>query len=387
MVNFDNSATSFPKPKTVRNSVVYALNNYGGNAGRGGHSLSMATSEAIYSAREVVADFFDASAENVIFTQNCTHALNTAIFGTVKQGDHVVISNLEHNSVSRVVHHLYEKGVITYTIFEVSEDDESTINNFISSLKPNTKVVVTTIGSNVTGQILPFKSIGDICKQKDICYIADGSQGSGVVPISLKDDSINILCTSGHKSLYGVTSCGVLVTDCRYPIEPLMFGGTGSTSNTLEQPDFLPDRLESGTLNTIGIVSLKAGIEYVNSIGINKIYLHEDSLCNTFINGIKDIPQVVVYRSPKAKYLPIVSFNITGIHSNLVGEYLNSSGFCLRAGFHCSALAHKSLNTTNGTVRFSPSIFNNTKEVHMLIFAIKKIVYNSLKTLENGSKE
>lgn len=379
VINFDNSATSYPKPKQVLKAVNYAVQKCGGNAGRGGHKLSMISSAQVYSTRETIAEFFDASPENVVFTQNCTQSLNTAMFGTLNKGDHVVISCLEHNSVSRPIYYLYENNYITYSVFNVGSNDTETLQNFKMALRPNTKLVVTTIGSNVTGQILPFRSIGEVCQQRDICYIADASQGSGIIPISLKDDSINILCTSGHKSLYGSSSSGILISDGKYKIRPLMFGGTGSTSTQLEQPDFLPDSLESGTLNIVGIVSLKSGIKFISSVGMDKIFEHEKKLCEIFINGIKNIPNIIVYRNDTANYLPIVSFNIEGVPSNKLGEYLSNNGFCLRDGFHCSALAHEFLGTKNGTVRFSPSIFNSPREVYSLVATLKRFDYNQKK--------
>lgn len=376
VINFDNSATSYPKPKAVYKAVDYAIKQCGGNAGRGGHKLSMVTSKQVFLARQRLAEFFEAPLECVVFTQNCTHSLNTAIFGTLHKGDHVVISSLEHNSVARPIHYLAQNGFITYSIFTIAPTDTETLENFKSALKSNTSLVVTTIGSNVTGQILPFRKIGEICKLKNICYVADGSQGCGVVPISLKRDNINILCSSGHKSLYGTSSSGILISDGKYHIRPLTFGGTGSTSNDLQQPDFLPDSLESGTLNTVGIVSLKAGIEYISRVGISRIYEHEKHLCDVFMEGIKNIPNVIVYRNDTANYLPIVSFNFKGVPSNAVGEYLSDNNLCLRAGFHCSALAHKYLDTNTGTVRFSPSMFNNVSQVDYLVNVLRKFDYN-----------
>lgn len=376
IINFDNSATSYPKPKQVLKSVNFAMEKCGGNAGRGGHKLSLITSEQVFLTRERIANFFNASIENIVFTQNCTQSLNTAIFGVLNKGDHVVISSLEHNSVSRPVYYLAKNGFITYSIFNVGSTDYETLENFKSALKPNTRLVITTIASNVTGQILPFRSIGEICKGYNICYIADGSQGCGILPISLADDNINILCSSGHKSLYGVSSSGILVSDGKFNIRPLMYGGTGSTSTELEQPDFLPDSLESGTLNTIGIVSLRSGIDYINNVGLDNIYKHEKHLCDMFLNGIKNIPNIIVYRNDTANYLPIVSFNIESVPSNILGEYLSNNNLCLRAGFHCSALAHRQLGTVTGTVRFSPSIFNRPNEVQYLVNVLRKFDYN-----------
>lgn len=373
MINFDNSATSFPKPAAVKKAVFEAMNRYGGNPGRSGHRISIETAEAVYSARAAAADFFGAEPDNVVFTQNCTHALNTAIKGTAEKGCHIIISSLEHNSVLRPVHALYRKGLCSYSVAEVSYDDKVTAENFRRLITPQTKIIACTLGSNVTGQILPYDRIAELCRKNGICFIADGAQACGVIPVRLSD-GINILCTAGHKSLYGPSGTGLLITDGKYKINPIMEGGTGSASLEKEQPDFLPDSLESGTINTAGVIGLGAGIGFVKKLGMDKIYDHENRLCRIFLRETEDSGEILLYRDERINYLPIVSFNVVGLTANETAARLSDMGFALRGGLHCSGLAHTALGTVpDGTVRFSPSVFNTEKEVYALAAAVRKL--------------
>ena len=365
IINFDNAATTFPKPISVRKAAAEALEKYGGNAGRGGHSLAMATSGAVYSARETVAEFFGAEPENVVFTLNCTHALNMAIQGIMCDGGHIIISGLEHNSSARPAADLARKGKVSLSVAEVFPDKKKTVGSFRSLIRRDTKAIVCTLASNVTGQLLPWREIGRLCREKNICFIADGAQACGLTDVRLSD-GINILCTAGHKALYGAAGTGLLVTDGKYPIEPIIRGGTGSASASLVQPKLLPEALESGTLNTSGIMSLKAGIEFVKRMGVQKIAAYEDDICRRFVSGISESPKVTVYRSPNAEYVPIVSFNIEGVPPEKAAAQLSAEGYCLRAGFHCAALAHAQLGTKNGTVRFAPSVFSRTDDAERL---------------------
>ena len=327
----------------------------------------------IFSTCDIAADFFGAAADNTVFTSNCTHALNLAIKGIVRDGGHIIISDLEHNSVARPVYAMQKKGC-SFSIAEISADDDITVHSFERLIRPETQAVVCTLGSNVTGRITPYRKIGEICRRKGICFIADGAQACGVIDVKLSD-GINILCTAGHKSLYGPSGTGLLLSDGKYKITPLMEGGTGSTSLELEQPDFLPDSLESGTVNTAGIIGLGAGIDFVKSIGTDRIMLHEGMLCDTFIKSISDIKNVAVYRDPQVRdYLPIVSFNINGLTSNETAGRLSDMGYALRGGLHCSGLAHKSIGTIpEGTVRFSPSVFSSESDVKALAKAVRSI--------------
>lgn len=365
IINFDNAATTFPKPLSVRKAAAEALEKYGGNAGRGGHALAMGTAGAIYSARETVAEFFGAEPENVVFTLNCTHALNMAIQGIMCGGGHIIISGFEHNSSARPAARLAQKGNVSLSVAEVFPDDEKTVGSFRGLIRRDTKAIVCTLASNVTGQLMPWREIGKLCREKNICFIADGAQACGLTDVRLSD-GINILCTAGHKALYGAAGTGLLITDGKYPIEPIIRGGTGSASASLVQPTLLPEALESGTLNTSGIMSLKAGIEFVKKMGIPKIAAYEDDICRRFVSGISESRKVTVYRSPNAVYVPIVSFNIEGIQPEKAAAQLAAEGYCLRAGFHCAALAHAQLGTKNGTVRFAPSVFSRRDDAERL---------------------
>jgi len=371
MVNFDNAATTFPKPPEVRLAVEKAIVRYG-SAGRGSHPIAVRGSELIYSAREEIGDFFGAEPEKVVFTSNCTHALNIAIQGIAEKGGHLIISQLEHNSVLRPVYALAKKKQISYSIAQVSHDDNETVENFRQLIRHNTKAIICTIVSNVTGQILPWKEIAKLCQEHDICFIADGAQACGVLEVKLTD-GINILCTAGHKGLYGITGTGLLLSDGKYNLPPLMQGGSGSQSNLPEMPPFLPELLESGTLNVIGAASLRAGVRFVKKKGVQNIFRHETELCECLCKRLAKIPSVTIYRNPFANYAPVVSFNIEGMPSETVSDLLGKKGFCLRSGLHCAPLAHHLMGTEEGTVRFAPSVFSRMEDVRRLCDCIQQI--------------
>ncbi len=374
-VNFDNAATTFPKPLAVKRALNEAISKYGGNAGRGGHKLTLATSEKVFDTRQAAADFFGASPENVIFTLNCTLALNYAIQGIMFGGGHIIISSIEHNSVARPVYALSQSRNVSYSIAPAYDDDEKFLESLKKLIRPDTKAIACTIAGNVTGRILPYKEISKICQSRNICFIADGAQACGILDVSL-NDGINILCAAGHKGLYGPSGTGLLMTDGKYRMQPIIQGGTGSSTMNLFQPDFLPDSLESGTLNTSGIIALGSGIEFVKKRGTNRIYEHENTLCQKFINSLNN-KKITIYRTTGVKYAPVVSFNIDGMPPEDVAEILSEKGYCLRAGLHCSPLAHKTLGTEDGTIRFAPSVFNNEQQVHGLTEEIKKLCENS----------
>ena len=365
-VYFDNAATTFPKPAAVRNAAVQAILRAGGNPGRGGHILARRAGEAVYHARETAANLFGAEPEHVIFTQNCTHALNLAVQGTLRQGDHVILSSMEHNSVLRPVAALAEKGIIRYSVAPVSADTDETLRAIRERIRPQTRAVICTLASNVTGQILPFRAIGQLCREKELIFIADGAQGCGLLPVSLHDDGIHLLCTAGHKGLYGIMGTGMLISDGSVELQPLMQGGTGSLSGSLRQPDFMPDALEAGTLNVPGIAALDAGMQWVMQQGADHIRAHEEALCRQLTAQLKRIPDAVIYRDPQAEYLPVVSFTLGSELPDQTAERLSAAGFCLRAGLQCAPLAHETLGTPQGTVRFSPSFWNTPDEVAQL---------------------
>lgn len=372
MIYFDNAATTYPKPMTVVRETERALLDYGANPGRAGHRLSALTSMKVYETREKCAAFFGAETENTVFTLNCTEALNFAIKGvTEKTGFcHVITTDLEHNSVIRPLERLRQQHRIIYSIARSGDSDGELLSNISSLIKSNTRVIVMTAGCNVDGRITPVKRVAELAKKHGICLIVDMAQASGILPLALKD-GISIICAPGHKGLYGPMGTGILCTDGKYPLSSLIEGGTGSQSLDINQPSFLPDMLESGTINTSGVIALSKGIDFVNSKGMDNIRSHENALCNLFISKMSDKENVIIYRSKGLSYLPVVAFNLKGEDSSQVAQYLSDRGIYLRAGFHCNFLAHRKLGTgTGGALRFAPSVFNSKSDVLKLITII-----------------
>lgn len=370
IINFDNSATTFPKPVKVRLAVSNAVAKYGGNPGRSGHRLSMQVSQQVFTVRKRAADIFRAEPENVAFTQNCTFAINMAVKGIMQFGGHMIISDYEHNAVSRPVYALSQMRGIEYSIAHISDDNDETVQNFERLINPNTKCICCTVASNVTGRILPYKEIAKLCKKHGLCFIADCAQACGLLDISL-DDGFNFICTAGHKALYGPTGTGLLITDGEFALSTIIEGGTGATSSELAQTPFLPERLESGTINTVGILGLGEGLNFVKEKTVQRIFNHEQQLCEQFIDGIRNVEGMKIYRS-ECGYVPIVSFNIGEDNSQQVAGFLSERGFALRGGLQCAALAHNTLGTiAQGTVRFSPSAFNSRQQVSALIDAVR----------------
>ena len=370
-VYFDNAATTWPKPPPVLNAMMQAVREAGGNPGRSGHPLSVRAGRAVYHARETAAALFGAKPENVVFTLNCTHALNLAIRGVLRPGDHVIISSMEHNSAARPVAAMAAERVISYSVAPVSADGSETLEAFRRLIRPQTRAVICTLVSNVTGQILPYREIAALCKAHGLIFIADGAQGCGILPVTVQD-GIHLLCTAGHKGLYGIMGTGMLLTDGTVPLRPLMQGGTGSLSASLQMPEYLPDALEAGTVNVPGIAALDAGMQWIVRQGADRMLRHEAALCEQFIAGLNRISGAVVNRSPAAKYAPVVSFTLAQESPDATAARLSAAGFCLRAGLHCAPLAHETLGTAAGTVRFSPSVMNMPQEVSALLRVLRQ---------------
>lgn len=374
MIYFDNAATTYPKPPAVIAAMSRALVKYGANPGRAGHSMSLETADAVYAAREKCADFFGASVENTVFMPNCTFALNTAIKGVLTENSHAVTSDIEHNAVLRPLYALSKSEGVSYSFALTDDDDDATVAEFGKLINRRTKAVICTLAGNVTGKIMPVKKIGEMCREKGICFIVDAAQGAGVIPLKLSD-GINIICAAGHKGLYGPMGTGLLVTDGRYRLKTLIEGGTGSMSKELTQPEFLPDRFESGTINTAGAISLGAGVDFVNSKGIDNIRRHENELCRRFFAGMKKLPTVELYSDDfDERYAPVIPFNIGDLPAEEASGLLSDAGFALRGGFHCAYPAHRKIGTADrGAIRFSPSVFNSVSDVNALIRAVGRI--------------
>ena len=370
MIYLDNSATTYPKPPQVRQAVARALGELGANPGRGGYPMSQRTAQAVYRCRSLAAEFFGAPGpECVIFQPSCTQALNLVLKGALKQGDHVVVSDLEHNAVMRPLTALSARGV-TYTLAKtVPGDNDATLDAFRQAMGPRTKLVVCTQASNVFGFRLPVERVAALCHQYGAKLCVDAAQSAGLVPIHLQRDGIDYLCCAGHKGLYGPMGVGLLVLrDPADSLAPLVEGGTGTQSRSLAQPEDSPERYESGTLNVPGIAGLEAGLLFVRRQGPQALCQKELALLARLHRQLARFPGVELYTGePRAPYfLPVLSFNLRGMESEAVGERLGQAGIAVRCGLHCAPLAHQKLGTQQGTVRVSPSAFTRREEIDAL---------------------
>ena len=367
MIYLDNAATSLNKPKQVKKSVVEAME-ISANPGRSGHTLSQNMAGIVFETREILKEFFNAKNFEVVFTKNCTEALNLAILGILKSGDHVITTCYEHNSVLRPLEHLKSIGV------EVSilDCDLDKLPDLIEGeIKENTKMIITTSVSNVNGEKCDLERVGEICERHNIIYLVDGAQGCGHVDIDIEKMKISLLAFAGHKGLLAVTGVGGLIVSNNIKLKPICFGGTGTNSESLIQPDIVPEGLESGTLPTIPIVSLKSGVEFLIK-NFKKIKKIEQNLTKKLYFELKKLNFLEIYS--KSDCLNVVTFNIKNQDSMVVANMLNDYGICVRAGLHCAPLIHKKLGTIEqGAVRVSLDFSNTEKEIDYLVFALKEI--------------
>lgn len=379
MIYFDNAATTFPKPLSVKNAVDTAFLYYGANPGRSGHDLAAQTGKKVYEVRVKVAEFFGAqNEEQVVFTQNCTYALNTVIKGLLRPGDHVITSDMEHNSVMRPLYSLQSKG-ISYSCAVTSYDDEKTVHAFRCLIRENTRAIIVMHGSNVFGIKLPIEKLAKLARQYGLYFIVDAAQTAGTEPIDVTNIGIDFLCTAGHKGLYGPTGTGLMITSCGKYLSPLVEGGTGSASKELAQPRFMPDCFESGTINTFGIIGLGAGLDFIKQRGMKNIARYESTVARCLYDHICNEKKVVLY-TPRPEYgvnLPVLSFNIQGLTSEETTARLNKAGFALRGGLHCAPTAHKRFKTDHiGTARVSVGAFNTVEQAKKLAHSICKIAHS-----------
>ncbi len=374
MIYLDNAATTFPKPQTVIRATTEALKN-SANPGRSGHDVSQNTAIAVYGVREKLKDMFSApSVENVVFTLNCTHAVNYVLKGLLKKGDRVVTSSFEHNAVMRPLEKLKKQGVHVDIAEAYPDDRDATIRSFARLINPNTRLVICTAASNVIGLKMPIKEIGMMCKQFGVKFAVDAAQLAGVCDINMQDCNIDYLCIAAHKGLYAPMGTGVLIT-CDNELDTIIEGGTGTASIMLEQPNELPEMLESGTINVPGIMGIGAGIDFIKSKGFDKIYTHEMGLVKRLYKALRPMSGVKLYTpEPDENYAPVLSFNISGMNSVEAAAKLNSMGFATRAGLHCAPFAHKRIGTIeSGTVRICPSVFTSSQDIDKFAAAVKQI--------------
>ena len=377
MIYFDNAATTLHKPQEVIDAVIKAMTSMG-NAGRGNTSASMEASHIIFDTRENLAKFFNIKdSSRIAFTCNSTEALNIAIKGALTTGDHVITTMLEHNSVLRPLYEMENKGV-ELSIIQADKLGNISYDEIQSLIKNNTKSIVCTHGSNLTGNLVDIEKIGKICKEHNLLFIVDASQTAGVFPIDVKKMNIDILCFTGHKSLLGPQGTGGIFVKEGIEVTPLKSGGTGILTYSKNQPSIMPTHLEAGTLNGHGIAGLNAGIEFINKIGMKKIREKEENLMWRFYNKVKELPHIKIYGDfSKKERCPIVTLNIDNYDSGDIAEELLNYGVATRAGGHCAPLMHEALGTIKqGAVRFSFGYFNTEEEVDEVIKIIKNIILN-----------
>lgn len=376
MIYFDNAATTWPKPPAVMEAIQKYLQEIGANPGRSGHKMAEKANKIVEETRELLGKLFNLdNPERVIFTLNATDALNIAIKGLLKPGDHVITSSMEHNSVTRPLHVLSRRGV-KVTKVPCAADGSIKLNDVENAVQEDTKAIVILHASNVAGTLMPIKNIGKLAGQKKITFVVDAAQTAGVFDIDIKEMNIDLLALPGHKGLMGPPGTGVLLLNDNVELETLREGGTGSYSDVPGQPDVLPEKYESGTLNTAGIAGLNAGLKWLMDTGLEQIREHEAGLVDRFLQGAGEIKGLTIYgpQDPK-KQAPVVSFALEGKNSVDVGGALDKQyNIAVRAGLHCAPDAHKTLGTfEKKLVRFSFSYFNSPQEVDNALIALDKI--------------
>lgn len=371
----DHAATSYPKPPSVLSAVTDCLKNKGGNPGRGAHKLSLAAAKEIYACREVAAAMFGGRPEGVVFTMNTTHALNIAIKGVLSKGGHAICSDMEHNAVYRPLFKLAADRVIDFDVFDTFptspvRTDDMILSSLISKIRPDTKLVVCSHASNICSAALPIGKIGALCRRMGILFAVDGAQSAGGIPLNMERMNIDLLCLPGHKGLMGPQGTGILLLGNGVTLDTLMEGGNGMDSLQGEMGEDTPERYEPGTLQTPSIAGLRAGIEFVRSVGVEAIGEHERRLCGTLRDRLMEIPRVKVY-APHHEGA-VVLFSVEGYTSEEVGHILDKEGICVRPGFHCSALGHKALWTpAGGAVRASFGWFSKGRDGDALVKVVK----------------
>ncbi len=406
MIYFDNAATSWPKPPGVAEAMTRFIDEVGANPGRAAHRQALEAGRIVYSAREAVCELFRAPDPlRLVWCKNATEALNLALRGLLRPGDHVVTSSMEHNSMMRPLRALEgapEKhqgaperhlgaperhlgaperhlGGVEVTVVGCSPLGVLDPAEVEVAIQPNTRMVALNHASNVVGTLLPVAEVGAICRERDLLLLVDAAQTGGAYPVDVQADKIDLLGFTGHKSLGGPTGTGGLIVGERVDeaqIDPLIRGGTGSRSEYEVQPDFLPDMCESGTLNVVGLAGLEAGVRWVLERGVDAIRAHEVALTQALIEGLRSIPGAIVYGTldPELQ-TATVSFNIDGMAPSLAGLRLDDEyGIGCRVGLHCAPTAHKTLGTyPDGTIRFGLSVFNTAEEVEVALGAVRHL--------------
>lgn len=378
MIYLDNAATTYPKPPDVHRAMADALIHFGANPGRGGYRMAMTTAERVYACREALASFFSLEdPSGVVFTPNCTGALNLVIKGLLSRGDHAVITDLEHNSVIRPLEAL---DGVTYTTVTVDPiDPPETARRIRRAILPSTRLILCTHASNVLGKRTPLRAIGEVAEAANIPFAVDAAQSAGLLPINMQADHVNFLCLPGHKGLYGPMGIGALLCRGSYPLRTLIEGGTGSYSLRASQPEELPDRLESGTLNVPAICGLHGGIRWIERHGgTAAIAQRETVLMRVLYERLANLPRIRLYTPypDLSVMVPLLTFTVAGQTGEETAQRLAEHGVAVRAGLHCAPSAHRRMGTIEGgAVRLCPSAFTTREDlekVHKILTEIAR---------------
>ena len=375
MIYLDNAATTMHKPKEVIDAVVEAMTSLG-NAGRGANEASLSAARIIYDAREKLCRFFNGEdPRQIVFTSNSTESLNIAIKGLLEPGDHVITTMLEHNSVLRPVYEMEKKGV-ALTIIRADKKGRFSLEEMEAAIRPETKMIVCTNGSNLTGNYVDIGKVGEMARRHEVLFVVDASQTAGVFPIDVRNMQVDVLCFTGHKGLLGPQGTGGMYVREGLAIRPLKSGGSGVQTYSKTHPREMPTALEAGTLNGHGIAGLRAGVEYIENTGLDTIRAREQELMWRFYEGVKEIPGVTVYGDfDSRERCAIVSLNIGDYDSSEVSDaLLTEYGISTRPGGHCAPLMHEALGTVEqGAVRFSFAHSNTEEEVDIAINAVREL--------------
>ncbi len=377
MIYLDNSATTYPKPQGVRQAVQRALVDLGANPGRSGYAMCLRANQALYGLRVQAAEFFGAPGPECVFFQpSCTQALNLVLKGFLKPGDHVVVSDLEHNAVMRPLKALEARGVAWTAAQVVPGDNDATLDHFRRAMGPKTRLVACTMASNVFGIRVPVERVTALAHQYGIKVCVDGAQGAGLVPINMEESGFDFLCCPGHKALYGPMGTGLLLA--REPeslLDTLVEGGTGTQSRSLLQPKDPPERYESGTQNVPGLAGLSAGLEFVRRRGVERLCREELHKLAHLYRRLASMERVRLYTPPPQEpwSVPVLAFNVEGVPSEAVGEFLAKGGVAVRCGLHCAPAAHEKMGTLEtGAVRVSLSAFTHREDLDALAFSLSR---------------
>lgn len=378
LVYFDNAATSWPKPTGTIEAMTHYSGMNGGSPGRSAHRRSLDAGRILLETREALAELFGIeNSLRIAFTKNATEALNIALLGLLHSGDHVITSGMEHNSVMRPLRFLETRGV-NLSVLPCSGDGRLNPGDLRAAIRPQTRLLVVTHASNVTGTIQPIAELGQIAREHGLLFCVDAAQTAGALPIHVDEMAIDLLAFSGHKSLFGPQGTGGLYIreGLEKDLRPLMMGGTGSRSEFEVQPDFMPDKYESGTPNTIGIAGLGAGVRFVLAEGMEAIRSKEEGLTEGFLKGLASLNGTTVYGSPDAaSRTAVVSFNIVGVSPSDAALRLDEQfGILCRPGLHCAPTAHRTIGTfPGGTIRFGFGYFNRDEEIALALEAIQSL--------------